>query len=102
MSALDWDSSVLSVRYMDNYFYYQDIQADPQMSVIFDVRAIEFVQGIPKIEQVAWTSIPVFFLRYGNPYVRSGAFQVPLFQGAVDYTHLSNMYQFDDPWNYLA
>jgi len=44
------------------------------MSVVFDVRAIEFVNGIPKVEQVAWSSIPIFFIRYGNHYVRSGAF----------------------------
>lgn len=74
ISTYDWDSSVLSIRYLDNYYYYQDVQADPQMSVVFDVRAIEFVKGIPKIETVAWSAIPIFFMRYGNNYVRSGAF----------------------------
>ena len=74
ISTYDWDSSVLSVRFLDNYFFYQDVRPDSQMSVVFDIRSIEFVQGIPKIEQVGWSSIPIFFQRYGNFYVRSGAF----------------------------
>jgi hypothetical protein len=44
------------------------------MVVVMDVRTIEFVNGIPKIEKVAWTALPLFFLRYNNSYVRSGIF----------------------------
>ena len=58
------------------------------MSVVFEVMSIEFVNGIPKVETVAWSAIPVFFIRYGNYYIRSGAFQVPLFRGKVEYAHL--------------
>ena len=93
---------MLSPRFLDNYFYFQNIQPDPQMTAIFDVRSIEFVNGVPQTESIAWSAIPIFFLRYNNAYVRSGAFQVPLFKGAVDFQHLQAMYNFDDPWAYLA
>ena len=91
MSTYDWESSIMSMKFLDNYFYYQSVPPDPSMTVVFDVRSVEFTNGMPKIEQVAWTSIPVFFLRYGNFYVRSGIFQLPLFKGTVELVHLENM-----------
>lgn len=72
------------------------------MVAVVDVRSIEYINGIPKIEKVAWSVLPLFFVRYGNVYVRSGIFQLPLFTGSVEYTHLQNMYKFDDPWTYIA
>ena len=74
MATFDWESSVLSPRYLDSFFFYQNVEPDTQMSIVFDVRSVELVKGIPKTEKVAWSSIPVFFARYSNAYVRSGAF----------------------------
>lgn len=44
------------------------------MSLIIDVRSLEFVNGIPKIDKAAWSAVPLFFNRYNNYYVRSGIF----------------------------
>lgn len=44
------------------------------MTLIIDIRSLEFVGGIPKIDKVAWSAVPVFFNRYNNFYVRSGIF----------------------------
>ena len=44
------------------------------MTLIVDVRTLEFVSGIPKIEKVAWSAVPLFFSRYNISYVRSGIF----------------------------
>mmetsp|Transcript_12126 Transcript_12126/g.11974 ORF Transcript_12126/g.11974 Transcript_12126/m.11974 type:complete len:342 (-) Transcript_12126:415-1440(-) len=74
VATFDWESSVVSLRFLDNFFYYQNVKPDPSMTAIFDVRSIEFIQGIPKIEEVAWGTVPIFFSRFGNYYVRSGHF----------------------------
>jgi len=74
IATYDWDSSVQSVRFLDGYIYYQNVEPDPAMSLILDIRSLEFVKGVPKIEHVGWTAIPIFFKRYGNFYVRSGNF----------------------------
>jgi hypothetical protein len=84
VANFDWESSVLSFRFHDNYFYYQNVPPDAQMTAIFDVRALHFERGIAKTETVAWSVLPIFFHRYNNNYVRSGCFQVPLFKGPVD------------------
>ena len=93
---------MLSVRFKDNYFYYQNVKPDASMTLVIDVRSLEFVSGIPKMDQVAWSAVPLFFNRYNNYYVRSGIFQIPLFRGPVDISHLQNMYNYDDPWQYIS
>ena len=72
------------------------------MTLIVDVRTLEFVSGIPKIEKVAWSAVPLFFSRYNISYVRSGIFQSPLFRAPVDPSHLQAMYNYEDPWQYIS
>jgi len=44
------------------------------MSLIMDVRTVDFDKGQAKMNQVAWSAIPLFFTKYGNDYIRSGIF----------------------------
>ena len=43
ISTYNWDSSVLSVRYLEGYYYYQNIEGDTSMVAIIDVRSVEFI-----------------------------------------------------------
>jgi hypothetical protein len=42
--------------------------------MILDVRANEFIRGTPKIPEVGWNIVPIFFKRDTKVYIRSGYF----------------------------
>lgn len=71
------------------------------MSAVFDVRSIEFVQGMAKIVEAGWAVIPIFIAKDMKLYVRSGIFQVPLLKGPPSAELIKEMSTYEDQWNFI-
>lgn len=69
-------SDLVSPKFDDGFLAYRDVMYEPNMCVIFDVRVLTGDVAT----QVGWSVLPVF--EPGGTYVATGAYQIPLFQGA--------------------
>ena len=98
-SNIDWDSPLNSPKYNEGFFTWRDQHFNKYLSIIIDVRSV-FISGRKdkiKIQPVGWTIMPVFT---PNGYVKSGCYQLPLFEGAVK-TEMLRPLQENDPWEFM-
>jgi hypothetical protein len=95
--TVDWNSSARTPVYLDGYSAFLNMQFDPNMHVLLDVRGVNVSSKKPDVSTVGWTLIPVF-----DPqgYVNSGVFQVPLFKGQVPLSILQELTR-NSPWEQL-
>lgn len=100
-STLDYSSAIRSFKLLDGYFNYRDIQGEANLSIILDVRSIEFVQGNGKIVESGWAVVPIFHSKDYKLYVRSGVYQVPLLKGPPNSDLVQEMCTYEDQWNFI-
>ncbi len=80
-NSFDPDSFVKHPRWLNGFYAFRDVDVNPMLCVIVDVRAIDQATlGSDKVtlKSVGWAVIPVFS---GEGVVMAGHFQVPLIAG---------------------
>lgn len=100
-TTLDYRSPLNSFKLLDGYFNYRNVVGEQNLSIIIDVRSIEFVQGSGKIVEAGWAVIPIFFIKEHKLYVRSGYYQVPLVKGPPSSEIVKEMATYEDQWNFV-
>lgn len=59
-STIDWQSPNRSLKFLDGFYHFRDIPGQTNLSVVFDVRAIEFAGGKIGLREAGWTIVPIF------------------------------------------
>jgi hypothetical protein len=92
--TLDYDLSapLAAPRWLDGYQQYAPSYC-PGMVLLVDVRAL--VPGSSSSAPLGWAVVPVF--EQAGPYIASGAYQLPLFQGIPSAQLLSELAASIDP-----
>lgn len=44
-STIDWSSPNRSIKFLDGFYHFRDIPGQTNLSVVFDVKAVEFSGG---------------------------------------------------------
>jgi len=103
-STIDFDSPIRSIHYNEGFNYYRDVPADPKLSILIDVRSVQFNKNQAKIMEAGWTVLPIFFVKellLNQVYVRSGSYQLPVFKGPVPVNVIQMMATYEDPWMFI-
>eukprot|EP00741_Cyanophora_paradoxa_P013889 tig00020713_g13407.t1 len=80
----DFQADMKHPRWLDGWHAYKDVEYRPHLCLIIDVRAIgEKSKGRTPVTPVGFAVLPVFVAVPGEPYVRTGSYQLPLFAGAI-------------------
>lgn len=69
---IDWTSPNRSIKFLDGFYHFRDIPGQSNQSVVFDVKAVEFVGGKMTLWEAGWTIVPIFKKHDRKMYVKSG------------------------------
>jgi hypothetical protein len=98
-SQIDWKSPLSSPKYDESYCLIREMEFNKSQCLIFDVREIVFTKEREiLIKENSFTVFPIFDK---TGYVNSGAFQVPLYDGAVKRHLLDELRNSSFPWRTL-
>jgi hypothetical protein len=94
----DWNSAARTPVFLDGFSVYKNIDFDPNVAMIVDVRSVIFLRGKTELRPVGWTVLPVFT---EDGYVNSGMYQLPLFKGGMP-AGLPRDLAVNSPWEYVT
>ena len=97
-SNLNWESSITSPQFLEDFFYFQNISARQNLTIIFEIKTVTFQKKgsmIPKT--IGWTVLPIF---NQSGYVQSGVYQLPIFKGSLPLDMLDYL-SHHEAWPYL-
>ena len=95
----DWDSPQYSPKFLDGFHAYRDVNYDENLIVIIDIKWVKEKKGKKIVtDNLGWTVLQVF---NEDGYVRSGYYQLPVFQGVITKNLIDEM-QMETAWPLLA
>ena len=94
----EWDSPQYSPQFLDGFYAYRDVNYDENLIVIIDIKWVKEKKGKLTVTDTGWTVLQVF---NEDGYVRSGYYQLPVFQGVITKDLIDEM-QMETAWPLLA
>ena len=94
-TRFDWECSVNRPIYNENFVKFGDMPFNPFQHFVIEVRQVKIrAFDEPEIIKVGWTILPIFTT---DGYVNSNIYQLPIFQGELNYGVIEKMVSYD-PW----